>query len=65
MVVSGDISCKRTRASVIPKAEPRVGAVLVSPADEQVATAHRHVQATRGLARFEQRLQRGDDRWQP
>ena len=39
--------------------------MLVGAADEQVTTADGHGQATCGLAGFEQRLERRDDRWQP
>jgi len=47
------------------ESEPGIGAVLVGTAHDQMATAHRHVEAARDLTRFEHRLQAGDDRGEP
>ena len=43
------------------QAEPGISAMLVGAADDEVTTTDGHSQATRGLARIEQRLQDGDD----
>jgi hypothetical protein len=45
------------------QAEPGIGTVLVATPDDQVAPADGHLEATRRLAGFQQRLERGGDRW--